>query len=68
MEGGIETGIITVLENVIFTKITKRSVIAEDPEKVIQVLNNHTPRTLNPANEYHFEIAQELLTLYIQLN
>lgn len=68
MEGGIEAGRITILENVIFTDLTKRNVIAEDPSVVIDVLNDHTPRTLSRNNEYHFEVAQELLTLYLKMN
>lgn len=68
MEGGIESGEIAILENGIFTDLTKRNVIAEDPSKIIDVLNDHTPGTLSRNNEYHFEVAQELLTLYLKLN
>ncbi len=70
MEGGIELGSIAILENVIFTDITKRNVIAEDPTVVIDLLNktSESDRKLSRNNEYHFDIAQELLTLYLNMN
>ena len=70
MIGGVETGTITILENVIFTDLIKREVIAEDPSVVIDLINKNCEpdRKLSRNNEYHFEVAQELLTLYIKLN
>lgn len=57
------------METVLFTTITKRMVLQENPSRIIDFLNDIENRfRLNPRNEYHFEVAQELTELYINMN
>lgn len=58
----------TVMEAVNFTNITKRIVLGQDPSELIDFLNAFYSRKLNPKNEYHFEVAQDLIDLYITNN
>lgn len=61
---------VDTFETKLFTDLVKKKVISEDPGKIIDLLNTHSEadRKLSRNNEYHFEVAQELLTLYIKLN
>lgn len=59
-----------VLETVNFTNVTKKEIFGADPKQLITLLNKYDSRNtaLNPANEEHFEVAQDLVLMYITLN
>lgn len=57
-----------VMESINFAGITRKIVDNSNPKELIGILNFEGGRKLNANNPYHYEVAKELLVMYIQMN
>lgn len=57
-----------VMETVNFTDILKKRVYAEDPVKLVELVNKLPNERLDPRNDYHLDVAQEKVLMFIKWN